>query len=912
MHVAVFALLGGLLGAFFLNGYVGGFLTGVAFGVLVAWLGELRRRIGELERHAAEAAERALRESPAGEGGPRDRRAVEGAPQTGAVAAPSGLSDRAAPREAPARAEHPRPAASAEPLPWERRATPARAARSAAEGPDLLERALERVKAWFTTGNVPVKVGVVLSVFGVGFLVKEAIDRNWMFIPLELRLMLVALFALALLVVGWRLRESRPAYAVSVQGGGIAMLYVTIYAAFALYDLLPTALAFAMLLVVTLAGGALAVLQDSRSLAVLGIVGGFMAPVLTSSGTGNHVALFGYYAVLDLAIFGIAWFKAWRVLNVLGFAFTFGIGSLWGYEAYRPELFASTEPFLVLFVLLYTLIPVLFASRESPELKGFVDGTLVFGTPIVGFALQSRLVGDTEYGLAASAVALAALHVVLARWIHRRGGQAQRVLAEAQLGLGLVFLAIAVPLALDARWTSAAWAVQGAAMIWLGVRQRRRLAFLAGTALQLAAGAALLADSSYRPDEGSIGATLLGAVLIALAGAFSGWCLDRVRATKPTPRGVAAGLFLTWAAAWWLWGGIVEIDRLVRGAGQLNAFLIFVGATVLAATFAAPRVDWSRLNAVGLLALPVIALAAMTSPIWQTHALAGFGWAAWLVLFTAHYVFLERREAQFPRWQPPAHAVAHWAMAYLLAFEIGWQVGQVADGAWPGAAGLAGAAAFVLLTMRERAKLAWPLAAHRRTYVLPACGGVLAVLVAVMLTANVFSPGTGGMLPYVPLVNPLELASVFVVLVLIYWWRVARAESPHLELRPQVAALGSALLGLFLLTMSVARAVHHWGGVPFDLELLAGSIVLQAALSIVWGFAALAGMLLGARSRRREIWLAGAALMGIVVAKLFIVELGSAGTVGRVVSFLGVGSLLLVVGYFAPVPPRAELRSRQA
>src|SRR5690606_3939460 len=182
----------------------------------------------------------------------------------------------------------------------------------------------------------------------------------------------------------------------------------TIYASFAIYELLPAGVAFTFLFAVTAAGATLAVLQDARWLAVLGIVGGFLAPVLTSSDTGNHVVLFSYYAVLDLAIFGIAWFRAWRELNLLGFFFTFAIGTLWGFDAYRPELLASTLPFLVLFVTLYILIPVLFASRSRPELKGFVDGTLVFGTPLVGFALQAQLVGHTRYGLAISALALAA------------------------------------------------------------------------------------------------------------------------------------------------------------------------------------------------------------------------------------------------------------------------------------------------------------------------------------------------------------------------------------------------------------------------------------------------------------------------------------------------------------------------
>src|SRR5690606_22652060 len=115
----------------------------------------------------------------------------------------------------------------------------------------------------------------------------------------------------------------------------------------------------------------------------------------------------------------------------------------------------------------------------------------VFGTPLVGFALQAQLVGDTRYGLAISALALAAVYFVLAWHLFRAKDEDLRVLAEAELGLGAAFLALAVLLAFDARWTSAAWALQGAAMTWLGVRQHRRLAVAAGALLQLAAGATL-------------------------------------------------------------------------------------------------------------------------------------------------------------------------------------------------------------------------------------------------------------------------------------------------------------------------------------------------------------------------------------------------------------------------------------
>ena len=358
MNMLVFALLAGAIGLAISGGELSGGLAGAFAGLLAGWVSGLSTRIERLERQIAALVARTERGADVcgharrngarrrgSEGPPRRtvrRRRGPPADRNASLRRPRPESSSRGPRRA-ARSgpsgERPHPRGRDRP-PLKRRREPKRVrAIRAASSSSLrcLDDGFAFIKRWFTTGNVPVKVGVVLSVFGVGFLVKEGVDRQWLVLPLELRLMFVALFGIALLVLGWRLRHKERTYALSVQGGGIAVLYLTIYASFGLFHLLPSAAAFALLLVVTVAAGTLAVLQDSRSLAVLGIVGGFMAPVLVSNDSGNHVALFSYYAIFNVAIVGIAWFKAWRELNVLGFLFTFGIGSLWGSQSTRPR-----------------------------------------------------------------------------------------------------------------------------------------------------------------------------------------------------------------------------------------------------------------------------------------------------------------------------------------------------------------------------------------------------------------------------------------------------------------------------------------------------------------------------------------------------------------------------------------------
>jgi uncharacterized membrane protein len=102
----------------------------------------------------------------------------------------------------------------------------------------------------------------------------------------------------------------------------------------------------------------------------------------------------------------------------------------------------------------------------------------------------------------------------------------------------------------------------------------------------------------------------------------------------------------------------------------------------------------------------------------------------------------------------------------------------------------------------------------------------------------------------------------------------------------------------------VFRTVHFGAGVPFEPEAMFDSVVVQTAVAVLWAVTGLASMVFGTKRSFRPLWAVGAGLMGAVVLKLFLVDLSHTGTVARIVSFIGVGILLLVVGYFSPVPPR--------
>src|SRR4029079_3383316 len=283
-----------------------------------------------------------------------------------------------------------------------------------------------------------------------------------------------------------------------------------------------------LLVAISAFSAVLAVLQNAMSLSVLGVSGGFLAPVLASKGSGSHVMPFSYYAVLNAGVLGIALYKAWRPLNVLGFVFTFGIGAVWGARLYRPELLESTEPFLLLFFLQYVVIAVVFALKQAPQLKHYVDSSIVFGTPLVAFGLQARLVHDIEYGAAWSAVGASALYLLLAGDLYRRHAESLRMLVEAFLALGVIFATLAIPLAFDGRWTSAAWALEGAAAYGVGARQTRTLPRAFGLLMQFAAGVAFIVDAGRQFSATPVlNSYYLGCVFIAGAALFSNKTIEK-------------------------------------------------------------------------------------------------------------------------------------------------------------------------------------------------------------------------------------------------------------------------------------------------------------------------------------------------------------------------------------------------
>lgn len=764
--------------------------------------------------------------------------------------------------------------------------------------------------SYFTGGNVVVRAGVIVLFFGVAFLLKYSAERN--LVPIELRLLGVAAGALALLVFGWRLRLKRPGYALIIQGGAIGVLYLVIFAALRLYHLLPNGVALALLVGMSLFSAALAILQDARVLAVIGILGGFLAPVLTSTGGGSHVMLFSYYALLNVGILLIARHRSWRELNLLGFIFTFGIGAFWGSRNYTPELFASTEPFLLLFFFFYLTIGFLFARNLPLAQKGYIDGTMVFGTPIVCFALQAKLVEPYVYGLAWSALAMGVVYAVLAWALFKKGSAAMRTMVEAFLAIGVIFGTVAIPLALDGRWTATAWALEGAAIIWIALKQNRWMPRLFGLILQPLAGAAFLLDAGLPigPLMG-LNSFYLGGLMIAMAGFFSGYCLYQNRDSVESGR-LESLLMLGWALLWWFGAAGHEVVRFIPDHYQLAVMLGFAAVSSLLAFHLGRRLDWQDLSQLYLgLFAAMLAATAYSFAKFHSHPFIHGGFVAWPLAFAAHYWLLYREEdGPYARYHDRLHIGLLLLLIALCSWEATWWTNHFVQGS--GVWSLVVLAIVPALGMLVLCKLwktiAWPLTGRRITFLYHALLPVAIYLWGGSIATNLLSRGNPWPLPYLPLLNPLDLTQAGVFLALAWWLYVLGV---HLQIQPfnlqrrTLIVTGGATIFLWLNALLI-RTLHYWGGVPFNLKAVIASDLAQTSLSIFWTLSAMLIMVWGTRRATRPAWMAGACLVGVVIVKLFLFDLANTSTIERIISFIVVGLLCLAIGYLAPLPMRTD------
>lgn len=347
----------------------------------------------------------------------------------------------------------------------------------------------------FIGENLVSKIGIAILVLGIGYFVKYAIDNEW--IGTVGRVAIGILCGVILVSVAHYLRNNYKAFSSVLIGGGIAVFYFTIALAFHEYHLFSQPVAFIIMVLITCFAIVLSILYDRQELAIIALVGGFVAPFLVSKGSGNYIALFIYLIVLNTGLLVIALKKAWRLLNILAFAFTSLLFTTWVASLLNNDPAGVSRNgfvFAAIFYLLFFVINIIHNVRENKRFIAsdfsilLLNTCFFFGTGL--YLLE--LMGAAEFrGL--FCILLSVFNLTASYFLFRKSKVDTNIL-YLLIGITLTFISLTAPIQLKGNYITLFWASEAVLLYWLFQKSRIRIIRLAALIVWLAMIVSLLID----------------------------------------------------------------------------------------------------------------------------------------------------------------------------------------------------------------------------------------------------------------------------------------------------------------------------------------------------------------------------------------------------------------------------------
>jgi uncharacterized membrane protein len=790
-------------------------------------------------------------------------------------------------------------------------------------------------------------IGIIAVMFGVAFFLKFAFDKQW--VGAGARVSLSALLGIALLYVGERLRgRGLQSYAYVLSGGGILVLYLSDFAAYSLYHLIGQTPAFLLMAVVTTTAVLLSVRLNALPVAVLGLVGGFLTPVLLSTGVDNEVALFTYVALLDAGVLALAYFKRWRSLDFLSFAGTVAITVGWASRFFSHEKVWTTLVFLSIFFLLYSLLAIFHNVLPGRPTRWF-DVSLAVANATFYFGVSYLMLTDSGFDRATPATQALLLSIFFTELFYTtwRWSPDDRLLRYSYVGAAVTFLTAAVAIQLELHWVTIVWGVEALMLTWVGLHTNESAARHAALAVFCAAVVhwftwdmrefAYGVDPSFTPllNRRALSCVVLVGTIAAAAWLYrSAGELDKIeRSTIRTffaLTGNAVALTLLsldmndyFAARLSRSGGVqADLQGRIENARQFSISVLW---TLYAATTLALGVlrRFALLRWGGLLLLlaaiskvvildSVFYAASWHLPVFNqtfmAYALlvAALAFAAWLYGRAPSADETERRVMR------PVLLVAAKLLALVaLSLEVFGYYDRLLAGASTEVSGQfqEGKMFTLALVWTLYATCAFLFGAWRSARIWR-WGGLLllALTTPLVLSTLIYYDASW----HAPVLNRTMGAFAMFVVAL---WLVVRTysrsgeafeEAPAIRL---VATVAANLLAIIALSAQAAgyydakitRELSRAGGAgsnEFAVRLRDLELAKQLSLSVVWALYA-SGLLIAGRARQtRLLRVMGLALLSLTTLKVFFWDLSSLDRVYRIISFIMLGAILLVVSYF--------------
>lgn len=739
----------------------------------------------------------------------------------------------------------------------------------ALEGGDPIERRPRGLLTWIASGNWPAKIGGTLMVVGVGALLRYAAINFDAPPTLKLGFGIAAVAALGFASFFTSGMPQRRAISLALGGAAFGVAYLTAYSAYALFDYLPTTQGLGLLVLTAVGAGVYAVSRSALSLAVLSMIGAFMAPAFAVEDPGPGV-VYGYYVAISVLTLLMVTVRGWRPLIQLSFLFTLAGSAFFAWTAgyFQPENSAVMFPLLAVLVAVHVAMPIAERLSTRGAVVESLDTLYLLTLPAVA-ALTALAISPSRAALAMQFWWFAAIWLAAAAflfWQRREGMASHAIIGLLMLGFGLA-----------ARFRDLPWELVtlGIAVTALALAARRsesdRLhGFLAGLVLLLGAvhmlGALAPAEGSTLFFNGRFAERIIGAALLVIAALT----LRRLRHSLDS-------LMLTVGIGWAAVAVGAEIVRLdlVSAWMILHWLLALAGIAMYFVT--------ARFTADGRLIVPLTIAIGLSGVFAQGRTVAELAWMSAGMSGLAMLAIALRPV----RDQEPAHVgrmLAAIGAPLLVALWAGRVANLVPGTPWQFPLAVTAAFAVLVLLLGYQAR-------SRSAGWFNHATDLFAVGFAFVLTAAAaFDIERDGWAVL------LELICV-AALVLIARWNDDRVRVGHWIIPATVVGVALVLQANLL----------RWFGPPGPLNALdVARMNWPTLVSLLWASIG-AGLTIWARRVGSRVqWTAGAVFLVGAAIKLLLLDFGSLGELANILAVIAAGGVFLLVGWLAPMPPAAK------
>jgi len=739
----------------------------------------------------------------------------------------------------------------------------------ALEGGDpSLERRPKGLLTWIASGNWPAKIGGALIVVGVGALLRYAAINFDVPPAFKLALGIGASAALGFASFLTAANTHRRVISLAFGGAAFGVAYLTAYSAFALFGYLPTMQGLGLLVLTALGAGVFAVSRSALSLAVLSMVGAFIAPAFAVDDPGPRV-VYGYYVAASLLTLGMVSFRGWRPLIHLSFLFTLAGSAFfaWTADYFAPGNSTVIFPLLAMLVAVHVAMPIAERRWARGKVVESLDTVYLLALPVVA-ALTAQALAPSRAMLAVRLWWYAGIWLAASAWLYsqRREGMASHaIIGLLMLGCGLA-----------ARFRDLPWELVGLgiAVISLVLAARRSQStrlqgFLAGLVLVLAVihminALAPATDSTVFLNQRFV-ERVIGAGLLFIAALT----LTRLRHTLDS-------LMLTGAIGWAAFAVGAEIVRLDLVSAWLvvHWLLVFAG---FAAYFAAARV-----TAVERLIVPLVLAIGLSGLLAQMRTSAELSWVSAFVSGLS-LLAIALRPAGENGGATSGRPLAAIGAPILVALWVG-RVAHLASEHWQFPLAVAAAAAILVLLVGYLAK-------ERSNQWFNEATDIFAMAFTFVLAAAAIFD-----IERVASATVLELLCVG-GLVLIANWNDNRVRVGHWIIPATVIGVALVLQANLL----------RWLGPPGHLNALdVTKMDWPTLVSLLWASIGAALTIWARRIGSRVLWSGGAVFLVSAAVKLLLLDFGSLGQLANILAVIAAGGVFMLVGWLAPMPPAPE------